>query len=476
MARPGVSIGRLLAEGMSYLMEDLDDEAKLDYEALKNRPIDTDDINRIKRMTDDFAPMTKNEKAKLSNIPEGVTPNVKPDWDAADGDDAAILNKPDIPTSATLYTEIESNVQTLVDTGLSANNIRSRIRDIVDDRFTAVKATRSYVEDSDEIATGKVSIGDDQVVFNNAGDVPKAYLDIRNVIGFRMRVKGKTSGAQKIGPVSGITKFGSGGNLYCIDGNGTRAVAYTEELQRKREDDIDLAGTTGGYAAGFTRDNKLYAIVKSSSMTAAAEAYGFDNTRQSASDISLALLAGAASSILDVAANDTTIYLLHPNVGGVSEYRLSTGVRISPTRFSGVSYGKCLALSDDMLYIIAGTSTTNMRANAFDLDGTRQTLSDITLDGADISTNPQGAFVFNNLMYVMNDTRDRAYPYDLSSKTKVDDADKEVELPNIAIAGGVVTDDVRYHTIESVFTEETGTFQADEDVDISFEYPAPFGS
>ena len=29
MARPGVSLGRLLAEGMSFLMEELDDELNL---------------------------------------------------------------------------------------------------------------------------------------------------------------------------------------------------------------------------------------------------------------------------------------------------------------------------------------------------------------------------------------------------------------------------------------------------------------
>ena len=475
MARPGVSLGRLLAEGMSFLMEELDDEAKLDYQALKNRPIDGDDVNRIKRMTDDFAPMTKREKAKLDAIPDGVTPNVKPDWNAADGDDAGILNKPDIPTSQSLYQEIETNVQTLVNTGLSADNIRANIRSIVDDRFTAVKAIRSYVADADSIAVGKAAISAGQVMLNNSGDIPDAYLDIKNVIGFRMRVVGKTSGATRIGPVAGITKFGSGGNLYFIDSTNKNALAFTEDLVRNRDDDIDLSEDSSAYVAGFTRDGKLYAVAKpsASSYTVSAEAYGFDNTRQSASDISLSLRTSAHSTrpVRDIAANDSTIYLLQDGASGVTEYRLSTGVRVSPTRFSGVSNGRCLALSDDKLYVITGS-----KAHAFDLDGSRQTLSDITLDSTDIGSYPTGGFVHNNLLYVINDSVDRAFPYDISSSTKVDDESKEIELPNVVSADGFVTDDVRYHSIESVFTEETGTFQADEDVDISFEYPTPISS
>ena len=430
-------------------------------------------------MTDNFAPMTKQEKAKLSAIPDGVTPNVKPDWNAADSDDAAILNKPDIPTSDSLYAEIESNVQTLVDTGLSANNIRDSIRDIVDDRFTAVKATRSYVADADSIAVGKAAISAGQVMLNNSGDIPDAYLDIKNVIGFRMRVVGKTSGATKVGPVTGITKFGAGGDLYIIDGTNFTALAYTEDLVRKREADVDLSEESANYVAGFVRDGKVYAVPNPSGYTATAEAYGFDNTRQSASDISFALRASAAPSnyrIKDIATSDTRVYLLQDNVSGVTEYNLTTGVRQSPVRFSGVSSGDCLALTDDKLYIIGGTTTTNMKAYAFDLDGTRQTLSDITLDGTDIGTSPTGAFMFNNLLYVINDSSDRAFPYDISSKAKVEDESKEIEMPNVSSADGVVTDDVQYHSIESVFTEETGTFQADEDVDISFEYPAPFSS
>lgn len=45
---------------------------------------------------------TSTEKTKLSSIASGAQVNVKPDWNAASGSDAEILNKPSIPTESTV--------------------------------------------------------------------------------------------------------------------------------------------------------------------------------------------------------------------------------------------------------------------------------------------------------------------------------------------------------------------------------------
>lgn len=44
--------------------------------------------------------MTSTDKHKLDGIESGAQVNIKPDWDAAAGDDAEILNKPNIPSAA----------------------------------------------------------------------------------------------------------------------------------------------------------------------------------------------------------------------------------------------------------------------------------------------------------------------------------------------------------------------------------------
>lgn len=52
---------------------------------------------------------TATEKTKLSGIESGAQVNVKPDWNAASGNDAEILNKPTIPAVPTISTDIDTD-------------------------------------------------------------------------------------------------------------------------------------------------------------------------------------------------------------------------------------------------------------------------------------------------------------------------------------------------------------------------------
>ena len=55
--------------------------------------------------------MTSADKRKLNDIESGAQANVKPDWNAASGADAEILNKPTIPTVEQTYDGTSANAQ-----------------------------------------------------------------------------------------------------------------------------------------------------------------------------------------------------------------------------------------------------------------------------------------------------------------------------------------------------------------------------
>ena len=55
--------------------------------------------------------MTSTDKRKLNGIESGAQANVKPDWNAASGTDAEILNKPTIPTVDQTYDGTSTNAQ-----------------------------------------------------------------------------------------------------------------------------------------------------------------------------------------------------------------------------------------------------------------------------------------------------------------------------------------------------------------------------
>ena len=66
----------------------------------------------IPEATDSVAgAMTSTDKRKLNGIESGAQANVKPDWNAASGADAEILNKPTIPTVDQTYDGTSTNAQ-----------------------------------------------------------------------------------------------------------------------------------------------------------------------------------------------------------------------------------------------------------------------------------------------------------------------------------------------------------------------------
>ena len=66
----------------------------------------------IPEVTDSVAgAMTSTDKRKLNGIESGAQVNVKPDWNAASGADAEILNKPTIPTVDQTYDGTSTNAQ-----------------------------------------------------------------------------------------------------------------------------------------------------------------------------------------------------------------------------------------------------------------------------------------------------------------------------------------------------------------------------
>ena len=83
---------------------------------------------------------TTAEKNKLSNIEAGAQVNVKPNWNATDGDAAEILNKPTLGTMAAknsvAKTDLVSEVQSSLgkaDTALQPGDISDKLQDIVPD-------------------------------------------------------------------------------------------------------------------------------------------------------------------------------------------------------------------------------------------------------------------------------------------------------------------------------------------------------
>ncbi len=436
----GKTIGKLVGEGLATLLENLDADEQFDYASLKNKPLDDVDVSKVKRLelpdVDRLKQLTDDDVTKVKGLPQDIVPNVKPDWNAAPGSDQEILNAPTIPTPEELYDVIQPTLATQIQTQVEAG-------------YTAVTAERTLETNEDNLDANKVVITEDSVVLNQKTDVPSSYLDIKNTIGFRMKAVGKTSGARRVGPITGIGTFGSGGRMYFVDNTNNRVLAYDTDENRVQSEDFSLDNAS--YSGGFVLNDLMYVASRSAPYI---RAYNFDGTRQTDRDISI-----SNSSVNDVFLTSNRIYLV--NFDKARAYG-----------FDGTAHTTEDINPPDSL--VAGTATENRiflaRSNetvhSYDLDRNLQSAEQFTL-----GFRPTTAFYVNGSLYFVNDATDIAVAYDPVTRLKADES-KNIELTNVNHTGGTFAHSTKYHTISSIFSESTGTFQSGEAVDISFEYPA----
>ena len=451
MATRGKTIGKVIGEGLAVLMEDLPDDEKFNYDHLANKPLTDAEVARVKRIPEDFTTLTPAQANKLAGIPENVVPNVKPDWHASPGTDQEVLNKPHIPTAAEIFTDIRDNIQ-----------------NVVEERFTAVKVARSYESNQESLTTSKVSVTDDSIVLSQNTDVPTSYLDIRNTIGFRIRVVGASSNARRTGPITGISRYGSGGFIYMIDDQNNKVLVYDTDFIRHR--DREFTVDSGFYVGGFVYNNMFYTVPGGGTPhRATLKAYDFEGTRQSNHDISCVWSASNAQPIHDVFVTSNRIYLVghHSSSRGralafsFEGQTKPTEDIIMPSLYAGV-------VTDNRIFLV----NSSRQVRSYDLTTrARQSEEDFILDSTLVSR-ADTMFFMNGLIYVVDDTKDRAIPYEPVTRL-VQPSDKYLELTNVRHTGGLFAHGDTYHTIESTFTESTGTFQAGENIDIAFEYPTP---
>lgn len=442
----GKTIGKLVGEGLATLLENLDADEQFDYASLKNKPLDDVDVSKVKRLelpdVDRLKQLTDDDVTKVKGLPQDIVPNVKPDWNAAPGSDQEILNAPTIPTPEELYDTIQPTLATQIQTQVEAG-------------YTAVTAERTLETNEDNLDANKVVITEDSIVLNQKTDVPSSYLDIKNTIGFRMKAVGKTSGARRVGPITGIGTFGSGGRMYFVDNTNNRVLAYDTDENRVQSEDFSLDNAS--YAGGFVLNDLLYVV---STSTPYVRAYGFDGTRQTDRDISI-----TRSDVRDVFLTSNRIYLV--TYGAAWAYAFDGTAHTTeniyrPSGTGGSYYWYAGTATENRIFLVRGGRTVH----SYDLDRNQQSAEQFTL-----GFRPTTAFYVNGSLYFVNDTTDIAVAYDPVTRLKADES-KNIELTNVQHTGGTFAHSTKYHTISSIFSESTGTFQSGEAVDISFEYPA----
>ncbi len=440
----GKTIGKLVGEGLATLLENLDADEQFDYAQLKNKPLDDVDVSKVKRLelpdVDRLKSLSDDDVTKVKGLPTDVVPNVKPDWNAAAGTDQEILNAPTIPTPEELYDIIQPTLATQIQSQVEAG-------------YAAVTAERTLETNEDDLDANKVVVTADSIVLNQKTDVPSSYLELKNTIGFRMKAVGRTSGARRVGPITGIGTFGSGGRMYFVDNTNNRVLAYDTDENRVQSEDFSL-DSSGNYVGGFVLNDLLYVV---SSSAPQIRAYNFDGTRQADRDISISL-----NDVRDVFLTSNRIYLV--TSGSARAYA-----------FDGTAHTtEDIVRPDNTTYWYAGTATESRillvrydgTVHSYDLDRNQQSAEQFTL-----GFTPTTAFYVNGSLYFVNDTTDIAVAYDPVTRLK-EDEEKNIELTNVNHTGGTFAHSTKYHTISSIFSESTGTFQAGEAVDISFEYPA----
>ena len=450
----GKTIGKLVGEGIATLLENLDTDEQFDYAHLKNKPLDDTDVSKVKKLglpdVDRIKSLSDDDVTKVKGLPADIVPNVKPDWNAPAGSDQEILNAPAIPTPEELYDIIQPTLAAQIQTQVEAG-------------YAAVKAERTLETSEDNLDANKVMITADSIVLNQKTDVPSSYLDLRNTIGFRMKAVGKTSGARRVGPITGIGTFGSGGRMYFIDDANNRVLAYDTDETRVQSEDFSLGGSSSQkYHGGFALNDLLYVVAASNYGTTTAQfrAYDFDGTRQTDSDISVSW--SGSDYVRDVFLTSNRIYLV-------------TGYRARAFAFDGTAHTtEDINRPNSNYNLTAGTATENRiflvgynTVYVYDLDRNQQTAERFTIE----ISNPPSAWYMNGSLYFLNDQKDTAIAYEPVTRLR-DDKSKDLELTNVRHTGGTFAHGTKYHTISSIFTESAGMFQAGETVDISFEYPA----
>ena len=440
----GKTIGKLVGEGLATLLENLDTDEQLDYAHLKNKPLDDTDVSKVKKLglsdVDRLKLLSDDDVTKVKGLPADIAPNVKPDWNAPAGSDQEILNAPSIPTPEELYDIIQPTLATQIQRQVEAS-------------YTAVTAQRTLETSEVNLDANKVVITSDSIVLNQKTDVPSSYLDIRNTIGFRMKVVGRTSGARRVGPITGIGTFGSGGRMYFVDNTNKRVLAYNTEETRVQTEDFPL-NSSGNYVGGFVLNDLFYVIVAGSGYSAQFRAYNFDGTRQASSDISVSW--SGSETVRDVFLTSNRIYLVTSNKARA--YAFDGTARTTEDIERGANAGTA---TENRIFLAAGSTV-----HVYDSDRNQQTAERFT-----IGISPKSAWCMNGSLYFLDDAKDIAIAYEPVTRLR-DDTAKDLELTNVDHTGGLVAHSTKYHTISSIFTESSGTFQAGEEVDISFEYPA----
>lgn len=139
----------------------------------KNAPESGDASTEQVVMGNDSRLMSKDEKTKLGGIEAGAQVNVKPDWNAASGSTAEILNKPTIPSKAS---EIAFD-GTHADSGFTGTEVKESIvqieQVILDNEKTTSSALNDVKSDINDLKNaaydGEVSV--DQTVGDAKGTV-----------------------------------------------------------------------------------------------------------------------------------------------------------------------------------------------------------------------------------------------------------------------------------------------------------------
>ena len=222
---------------------------------------------------------TADEKAKLANIAAGAEVNVNADWNASTGD-AAILNKPTIPSAATstplmdgtgavgssakyakedhVHPSDTNKVDKVSGKGLSTNDYTTAEKN----KLSGIAAGAEVNVQSDWSVTSSSS----DAFIKNKPTIPSKVSDLTNDSGFATTTYVDDEIAEAIGSITGIDfevvqtlpQTGEKGVIYLVPNSGTGTNTYDEYIWLTNR--FEKIGTTDVDLSGYQLSAELIAI------------------------------------------------------------------------------------------------------------------------------------------------------------------------------------------------------------------------